>query len=135
MEAIPLLTAVVNAVRTLVDTVSLPSLFSLSRSLSRSLLSLLSFPSRPEAPDGETWGGCALLLLVVKDGRVWGRASLRTFVEPTLLLILLVCLREPLVVNAVAGLAVGAGGLTTLGDGSSVMLRQLDVPRESSSSS
>ncbi len=73
MEAMPLLMAVVNAARTFVDTPSLPSLLSLSRSLSRSLLSLLSFPSRPEAPDGETWGGCALLvllLLVVKDVRV-----------------------------------------------------------------
>ena len=70
-----------------------------------------------------------------KEVRVWGKGSLRTFVDPTLLLIVLVCLRDPFVAIAVAGLAVGAGGLVTLGEGSRVMLRQFDVPRESSSSS
>lgn len=70
--------------------------------------------------------------------------SLRIFVEPALLLVLVVILREVVAgpaalllveVALAVAVAVAVLRLLLLGDGSSVMLRQLDVPIESSSSS
>jgi len=68
--------------------------------------------------------------------------SLRIFVEPALLLVLVVIFREVvagpaalLLVEVALAVPVAVLRLLLLGDGSSVMLRQLDVPIESSSSS